>query len=326
MYGRKLILGVVATATMGAGVAVALTAHAATNTYEAEAAEATRAGGARIASCSACSGGKKVGYVGNNSGSLRFNGVTTGVAGPATVTIAYASGQTRSAQLTVNGGTEQTIAFPTTGGFSKPGTLSVTVTLNAGGNTLRFGNRNGWAPDFDKITVASASTPTPSPTTQSPGPTPPSPPTAPPPPPPSPSPTQAPSIPPGDAAAEAAVVVRVNEERVRAGCPPVAVDDRLAAAARAHSADMAARGYFSHTTPEGVDFSKRITNAGYIWSGLGENIAKGQRTPTAVMDAWMSSPGHKANILTCGFKHIGVGLAYDSSNTPVWTQDFASPR
>jgi uncharacterized protein YkwD len=103
------------------------------------------------------------------------------------------------------------------------------------------------------------------------------------------------------------------------------VDDRLTVAARGHSTDMANRGYFSHTTPEGVTFDQRITNAGYHWSGAAENIAKGQDTPAAVMDSWMNSAGHRANILNCGYKHIGVGLARDAYQVKVWTQDFASP-
>jgi uncharacterized protein YkwD len=118
----------------------------------------------------------------------------------------------------------------------------------------------------------------------------------------------------------------VNTERAKAGCAAVTVDDRLTAAARGHSADMAARSYFSHTTPEGVDFATRITNAGYRWSGAGENIAKGQRTPQDVMTSWMNSAGHKANILNCGFKNLGVGVAADAGGSLLWTQDFGSPR
>jgi uncharacterized protein YkwD len=121
------------------------------------------------------------------------------------------------------------------------------------------------------------------------------------------------------------VVTIVNAERAKAGCAALTTDDRLIAAARGHSADMAARGYFSHTTPEGVEFSTRITSAGYRWSGAGENIAKGQRTAAAVMTSWMNSAGHKANILNCGFKNIGVGVAADAQGSLVWTQEFASP-
>ncbi len=129
----------------------------------------------------------------------------------------------------------------------------------------------------------------------------------------------------GNAALEAEVLTIVNQERVKAGCPEVTADDRLTAAARGHSADMAARGYFSHTTPDGVRFADRITEAGYRWSAAGENIAKGQRTPQAVMTGWMNSAGHKANILNCGFKNLGVGVAADAGGALLWTQDFASP-
>jgi uncharacterized protein YkwD len=174
-------------------------------------------------------------------------------------------------------------------------------------------------------TAPSTTTPTPKPTT---APTTPNAPTTPPTTrPPTTSPTTKPptTAPTGNAALEAEVVSIVNTERAKAGCAAVTADDRLTAAARGHSADMAARGYFSHTTPEGVEFSTRITSAGYRWSGAGENIAKGQRTPADVMTSWMNSAGHKANILNCGFKNIGVGVAADAQGSLVWTQEFASP-
>ena len=88
---------------------------------------------------------------------------------------------------------------------------------------------------------------------------------------------------------------------------------------------MVARQYFDHTTPDGVSFSTRISDTGYRWSAAAENIAEGQATPAVVMQAWMTSAGHRANILNCGYRDIGVGLAYDASHTPLWTQDFASP-
>jgi uncharacterized protein YkwD len=136
-----------------------------------------------------------------------------------------------------------------------------------------------------------------------------------------PSPTSKPT---GDTGAEAAVLTLVNQERGKAGCQPLAADSRLAVAARLHSQDMAVRGYFDHTTPDGVTFDKRITSAGYKWSNAGENIAKGQKDAASVMQAWMNSPGHRANILNCKFKDIGIGLAYDSRRTPLWTQDFGA--
>jgi uncharacterized protein YkwD len=125
--------------------------------------------------------------------------------------------------------------------------------------------------------------------------------------------------------AEAAVLSLVNSERAKAGCKAVTNDSRLATAARKHSADMVARDYFSHTTPDGVDFATRIENEGYRWSNAGENIASGQRNATEVMKAWMNSPGHRANILNCNFKNLGVGMVLDG-NRPMWTQDFGTER
>ncbi|MFG2042398.1 CAP domain-containing protein [Dactylosporangium sp. NPDC048998] len=127
----------------------------------------------------------------------------------------------------------------------------------------------------------------------------------------------------GNAAYEAQVLTIVNSERAKAGCQPLAYNAKLRAAAYKHSADMAARNYFSHDTPEGVSFATRITNEGYRWSNAAENIAKGQRTPEDVMNAWMNSSGHRANILNCKLKDLGVGLAYQGK-TPIWTQDFGT--
>ncbi|MEU0133988.1 sigma-70 family RNA polymerase sigma factor [Streptomyces sp. NPDC006296] len=119
------------------------------------------------------------------------------------------------------------------------------------------------------------------------------------------------------------VIALVNTERAKAGCGAVSGNGLLAKAASDHSADMVARDYFSHTSPDGTDPGARITAAGYRWSTYGENIAKGQQTPASVMDAWMNSEGHRANILNCAFKEIGVGRV-DSSGGPVWTQNFGT--
>ncbi|MEV0566171.1 CAP domain-containing protein [Dactylosporangium sp. NPDC050588] len=136
--------------------------------------------------------------------------------------------------------------------------------------------------------------------------------------------TTAPAAP-GNLSYEQQVLVIVNAERAKAGCKPLAYNAKLATAARKHSQDMAANDYFSHTSQDGTSFATRITNAGYKWSGAAENIAKGQKTPADVMNAWMNSSGHRANILNCGLKDLGVGLAYQGK-TPIWTQDFGSPR
>jgi uncharacterized protein YkwD len=116
------------------------------------------------------------------------------------------------------------------------------------------------------------------------------------------------------------VTAIVNQERARAGCGAVHTDERLRTAARGHSADMAANNYFSHTGQDGRSPWDRARQAGYEQAS-GENIAFGQRTPADVMAAWMNSPLHRANILNCASKAIGVGLAY-RGNTPYWTQLF----
>lgn len=116
----------------------------------------------------------------------------------------------------------------------------------------------------------------------------------------------------------------VNDRRSQAGCGPLTVDPKLTAAAQVHSDDMADRNFFDHASPEGYHADHRIEAAGYRWSSWGENIARGQKDPAAVMESWMNSPGHRANILNCSFKQIGVGVRTGSGG-PWWTQVFASP-
>ncbi|MBT2394870.1 sigma-70 family RNA polymerase sigma factor [Streptomyces sp. ISL-100] len=117
----------------------------------------------------------------------------------------------------------------------------------------------------------------------------------------------------------------VNTERAENGCGPVRQNSRLNTAAQRHSADMAARDFFDHTNPDGAGPGERITAAGYTWSTYGENIALGQRTPAQVMESWMNSSGHRANILNCSFKEIGIGI-HDASGGPWWTQVFGASR
>ncbi|EST18805.1 sigma-70 family RNA polymerase sigma factor [Streptomyces roseochromogenus] len=119
------------------------------------------------------------------------------------------------------------------------------------------------------------------------------------------------------------VVALVNKERSAAGCGPLTENPQLQKAAQGHSDDMAARHFFDHTNPDGADPGQRITAAGYQWSTYGENIAQGQQTAAAVMESWMNSPGHRANILNCSFKDIGVGV-HKGDGGPWWTQDFGA--
>ncbi|MFI2619819.1 CAP domain-containing protein [Streptomyces sp. NPDC018584] len=124
----------------------------------------------------------------------------------------------------------------------------------------------------------------------------------------------------GESAAEAVVLTLVNEERAEAGCRPVTADSRLAALAGRFSADMAERDFFGHTDPDGATPWDRAEKAGIPDLG-GENIARGQADARAVMESWMNSPGHRANILNCDYKTMGVG-AHFAPGGPWWTQDF----
>ncbi|WP_426564401.1 CAP domain-containing protein [Angustibacter sp. McL0619] len=118
------------------------------------------------------------------------------------------------------------------------------------------------------------------------------------------------------------VIALVNSERGRAGCGALRESSQLDAAAYGHSKDMATHDYFSHVSQDGRTFDVRIRAAGYSGHTLGENIAAGQRTASAVMASWMGSSGHRANILNCAFKQIGVGVASGGSYGTYWTQDF----
>ncbi|MFH8407095.1 sigma-70 family RNA polymerase sigma factor [Streptomyces sp. NPDC018019] len=119
------------------------------------------------------------------------------------------------------------------------------------------------------------------------------------------------------------VTALVNTERAKQGCAPVQNNGQLDTAARRHSQDMDARHYFDHTSPDGTDPGDRIQAAGYRWSTYGENIARGQRSAAEVMKSWMNSPGHRANILNCDFREIGIGT-HETSGGPTWTQVFGA--
>ncbi len=118
------------------------------------------------------------------------------------------------------------------------------------------------------------------------------------------------------------VVTLVNAYRAKAGCAPLRVDARLQQAAGDHSYDMRRLNYFSHTSKDGRSPWTRIRATGYKY-GSAENIAAGQRTPAAVVGAWMKSPGHRANILNCANKAVGTGVSRGSGTYYIyWTQDF----
>lgn len=105
-------------------------------------------------------------------------------------------------------------------------------------------------------------------------------------------------------------------------------NDKLFNAAAAHSSDMASKNYFSHTGQDGSSFSQRISAAGYAWRAAGENIAAGQNGIQQVMDGWLQSPGHCANIMSNAYAEVGVSCVHQAASTykRYWTMELAAPR
>jgi uncharacterized protein YkwD len=107
------------------------------------------------------------------------------------------------------------------------------------------------------------------------------------------------------------VISLVNRERAARGLVPLAAEPRLAAAAEEYAGQMAARDFFSHTGPDGSRMRSRNEAHGYVdWRFLGENLAGGQATAERVVERWMASPGHRANVLAPDACEIGIGYAY----------------
>ena len=118
---------------------------------------------------------------------------------------------------------------------------------------------------------------------------------------------------------EQQVVDLVNKERVANGLKPLSVDWEVARVAEHKSQDMLNKNYFSHTSPTYGSPFDMLKNYGIKYRSAGENIAKGQRSAQEVVNAWMNSSGHRANILNSSYTHIGVGYV---SNGHYWTQLF----
>ena len=116
------------------------------------------------------------------------------------------------------------------------------------------------------------------------------------------------------------IVALVNQERAKAGLSPVEMDTQISAAALIRAKEI--KTSFSHTRPDGRSFSTVLTDNGIRYNGSGENIAWGQKSPQQVMNAWMNSAGHRANILNARFTKLGVGHFKDSNGTNYWAQLF----
>lgn len=127
----------------------------------------------------------------------------------------------------------------------------------------------------------------------------------------------------GDFAAfQKKVVDLVNAERAKNGLKPLTMNASLNKTATLKSQDMAKLGYFDHNSPTYGSPFDMMKKYGISYRTAGENIAMGQTTPEQVMNGWMNSPGHRANILNSSFTQIGVGVAKNSSGRLYWTQQF----
>jgi uncharacterized protein YkwD len=127
-----------------------------------------------------------------------------------------------------------------------------------------------------------------------------------------------------------AAVLRVleltNTEREQAGLGPLALSPELTGAAQDYSQVLASGGCFAHSCGPRPKFRDRVEQAGYLgWTAIGENIAAGYATPEAVVAGWMSSAGHRANILSPHFSEIGIGVVHGGGGFGIyWTQDFGA--
>lgn len=137
-----------------------------------------------------------------------------------------------------------------------------------------------------------------------------------------PAPTEGTDELPGVSAYAQEVVRLVNIERENAGLAPLAVDATLSAAAqvRAQEIDVS----FSHTRPDGTSCFTVLKDFGISYRACGENIAKGSPSPARVVEGWMNSAGHRANILNANFTAIGVGVYADAAGTLHWAQLFTA--
>jgi uncharacterized protein YkwD len=128
------------------------------------------------------------------------------------------------------------------------------------------------------------------------------------------------------------VVDLTNVHRQAAGLQPLRLNAKLTAAAQAHSVDMAMNDFFSHTGSDQSTIFDRVGRTGYDYILATENIAAGYATPRSVVQAWMNSPGHRANILYPGLQEIGIGFYFTPNDTGTtnyqyyWTQDFGRPK
>jgi uncharacterized protein YkwD len=146
---------------------------------------------------------------------------------------------------------------------------------------------------------------------------------------PSPSPTNS-TVPSTISAVEQALLQMHNEERANRGLSTLVWDNNLATIARGHSQDMITRNFFSHVTPDGCNPACRLQRGNYLWGAYGENIFSStghslSNFASLAMQGWMNSSGHRANILSNNFTHVGVGVVMVGNKIYATTM-FSKPR
>jgi uncharacterized protein YkwD len=133
------------------------------------------------------------------------------------------------------------------------------------------------------------------------------------------------------------VLALVNDARAKSrrcgdqlfeAAPPVRWNEQLEEAAALHAKDMAAHQYLEHKGRDGSTPSQRISRTGYRWRMVGENIAAGQVTPSDVVEDWIASPGHCANLMNANYTEMGVAFTVNMEAKAVvyWAQEFGKPR
>lgn len=122
-----------------------------------------------------------------------------------------------------------------------------------------------------------------------------------------------------------AVLKLVNQERSKAGLQPLTLSEKLTNIAYTKAKDMADKGYFSHNSPTYGSPFDMLKQFGVSYSYAGENIAAGQKSAEEVMNSWMNSSGHKANILNKNYTQLGVGFYRGGEYGTEWVQLFIKP-
>ena len=124
-----------------------------------------------------------------------------------------------------------------------------------------------------------------------------------------------------------ALVELANQQRSRAGLPPLRANSQLMRAAQTQAEQSASLGKMAHVLPEAryPRPEDRLEASGYDWRAFAENIAMGQQSTSEAIEAWMNSPGHRKNLLSAAYTELGTGYATDASGRPYYVQVFGRP-